>query len=138
MAAATITFSKVSNENAESVGSRRECVVLMKLVTSTSTYTGGLTDSTNFPLGWQRKFDMNTVRYVVPAEGVGLLRTADATTLVLDYEAAYHWEIDLTNRKLILYGGFATPAENEPLSEIADGTTLEDGTFIAKVRLIGT
>jgi hypothetical protein len=128
MAAATLTFSAISGEELQFLRSKAEVDVTLTMVASTSTYTnGGLADSSGFGAAWAVPFNIRPtfVQKLTP------LRTSD-------FENAFDFEIDLTNRKVVLYGLYATPAEGEPWSEVPDANSIPNGTYTARIRIRGT
>lgn len=128
MAAATLTFSAISGEELQFLRSKAEVDVTLTMVASTSTYTnGGLADASGFGAAWAVPFNIRPT-FVEPK---GYLMTSD-------FESAFPFHIDLTNRKIVLLGLYPTPAESEPLSEVADGASIPDGTYTARIRIRGT
>ena len=128
MAAATLTFSAISGENMQYLRSKAEVDVTLTMVASTSTYTdGGLADTSGFAASWAVPFNIRP-EFVQP---LTKLRTST-------FEDAFDFEIDLTNRKVVLYGLYATPAEGEPSSEVPNANSIPDGTYTARIRIRGT
>ena len=126
----TVSFSKITNEEIEFVGTRKERVVTLTVVSNGSDYvTGGISDSTNFPDKWERKLGLEQV-VGVEFRDRPVLRISDLSGF------AYPFEIDLTNRKVILFALPATPAEAEGLAEHKTATALPAGTYTAKIKLI--
>lgn len=126
----TVTFTKVTNEEIEREGSRLTRVVTLTVVSDGSNYvTGGIGDTTNFPANWERKVNLNQV-VGVEFRDRPVLRIADLSGF------AYPFEVDLTNRKIILFALPATPAEAEGLAEHKTATALPAGTYTAKIKLV--
>lgn len=127
MAAATLTFSAISGETAQYLRSAQEVDVTLTMVASTSTYTnGGLADTSGFSASWAVPFNIRPTF----VEAKGYLMTSD-------FETAFPFHIDLTNRKVVLFGLYPTPVESEPLSEVADGASIPDGIYTARIRIRG-
>lgn len=127
MAAATLTFSAISGETAQYLRSAQEVDVLLTMVTSTSAYTnGGLEDASGFSASWAVPFNIRPTF----VEAKGLLRNST-------FEIAYPFEIDLANRKVVLYAIGAATTDGAPLSEVPDATALTNGTYTARIRIRG-
>ena len=128
MAAATVAFSLISGEDVERWGRRKARIATLTMVASTSTYVdGGLADATNYTAAFALKLGFNSIQRVVP---ITMLRLST-------FENAFPFEVDMTNRKVVLYGGATTAAEDKNLEEIPNGASITDGTYTATVLLIG-
>lgn len=91
---ATVAFTKISTEPFRLTGGARERIVTLTLTTSSDhAYTnGGIADTTNFGSLWHLKLDMRKINYVVPMTA---LRSSD-------FETSFDFEVDVTNRKVVL------------------------------------
>jgi hypothetical protein len=125
----TISFAAISGEELQFLRSKAEVDVTMTIVLAAShAYpNSGLVDTSGFGAAWAVPFNIRPsfVQVLTP------LRNST-------FEIAYPFEIDLTNRTVVLYAIGAATTDGAPLSEVPDTTVLTNGTYTARIRIRGT
>lgn len=124
----TVAFSRITNEEINFFGSQRRRFVTLTLVSDGTAYAdGGIADATNFGVNFALKLDFKKIKRVIP---VTALRTSD-------FELAFaRFEVDLTNRKLVLYreGGVSITGTTIAVASATSITDSANGLLTAGFR----
>lgn len=122
MAALALTLTNVKRM---AMGNMWRTSATLTVVASTSTYTA---NGEALPTGWR-----NTLNVPNHIQSVSMLEPLMASTP----ELALAGKIDTTNGKLIVIGGGPTAAEDVPLDELPNATSIADATYSGQIVAVG-